>query len=152
MAKSHASMSLDCLADNQEYPRLQAFVEQACARAGCSARQRLRVMLLVEELFTNTVRHGRRGTARVPVKVTIGIRTGKEIRVRYEDGAPRYDPFHQSRVKVDLSDSLVLRPLGGLGVLLIRELGRDVRYAWYRGRNRVTFAIPTEPSPDDGRK
>ena len=148
MAQTPASMSLDCLANNQEYPRLQAFVEHACARAGCSARQRLRVMLLVEELFTNTVQHGRRGAASVPVKVSIGIRAGREISVRYEDGAPRYDPFHHSRAKVDLSDSVVLRPLGGLGVLLIRELGRDVRYAWSRGRNRVTFVIPMEPPPD----
>lgn len=148
MAKTPASMSLDCLADNHEYPRLQAFVEQACTRAGCSARQRLRVMLLVEELFTNTVQHGRRGAASVPVKVTIGIRPGREIRVRYEDGAPRYDPFHRSRAKVDVSDSVILRPLGGLGVLLIRELGKDVRYAWSRGRNRVTFSIPTEPPPE----
>lgn len=136
-------MSLVCLAASQEYPRLQAFVEQACIRAGCSNRQRLRVILLIEELFTNTVQHGRAGSKAVPVSLAFTL-AGKEIKVRYEDGARRYDPFLGLDRRQSLSDTVELRPLGGLGVLLIRELGKDVRYAWSKGRNCVTFSMPAD--------
>lgn len=143
MAETAVSMSLVCLADNQEYPRLQAFVEQACTRAGCSTRQRLRVILLIEELFTNTVRHGRGGAEPVPVSLSFTL-AGKELEVRYEDGARRYDPFRRVSPRLSLEDTVELRPLGGLGVLLIRELGKDVRYAWTNSRNCVTFSMPTD--------
>lgn len=141
MAETPVSMTLACLAAHQEYPRLQAFVEQACIRAGCSNRQRLRIILLIEELFTNTVQHGRGGAEPVPVSVAF-TRSGNELQVRYEDGASRYDPFQRLDPKQSLSDTVELRPLGGLGVLLIRELGKDVRYAWTQGRNCVTFSMP----------
>ena len=143
MAETPVSMSLVCLAAHQEYPRLQAFVEQSCTRAGCSTRQRLRVILLIEELFTNTVQHGRGGAEPVPVNLTIML-ADKELKVRYEDGARRYDPFQRFNPKHSLSDTVELRPLGGLGVLLIRELGKDVRYAWAKSRNCVTFSMPTD--------
>jgi anti-sigma regulatory factor (Ser/Thr protein kinase) len=138
-------MSLVCLAAHQEYPRLQAFVEQSCTRAGCSTRQRLRVILLIEELFTNTVQHGRGGAEPVPVTLNFTL-AGKELKVRYEDGARRYDPFQSLNPRHSLEDTVELRPLGGLGVLLIRELGKDVRYAWARNRNCVTFSMPTNAS------
>ena len=143
MAKTPVRMSLVCWADNQEYPRLQAFVEQACTRAGCSTRQRLRVILLIEELFTNTVQHGRGGAEPVPVTLTFTL-AGKELKVRYEDGARRYDPFQRLKPRQSLEDTVELRPLGGLGVLLIRELGKDARYAWAKSRNCVTFSMPTD--------
>jgi serine/threonine-protein kinase RsbW len=143
MAETPFSMTLACLAANQEYPRLQAFVEQACIRAGCSNRQRLRIVLLIEELFTNTVQHGRGGAEPEPVPVSVAFSlSGDELKVRYEDGASRYDPFQRLHPKQSLSDTVELRPLGGLGVLLIRELGKDVRYAWTQGRNCVTFSMP----------
>jgi len=33
-------------------------------------------------------------------------------------------------------------------VLLIRELGKNVRYAWTKGRNCVTFSMPADARPE----
>ena len=147
MVETPVSISLVCLAANQDYPRLQAFVEQSCIRAGCSTRQRLRVILLIEELFTNTVQHGRGGVEPVPVNLTFTL-ADRELKVRYEDGACRYDPFQTLNPKHSLSDTVELRPLGGLGVLLIQELGKNVRYAWTKGRNCITFSMPADAHPE----
>jgi len=83
------------------------------------------------------------GAKPVPVTLTFTL-AGKELKVRYEDGARRYDPFQRLNPRHSLEDTVELRPLGGLGVLLIRELGKDARYAWAKSRNCVTFSMPTD--------
>jgi anti-sigma regulatory factor (Ser/Thr protein kinase) len=146
-------MSLVCLAANQEYPRLQAFVDQACNRAGCSPGQRTRVQLVVEELFSNTVKYGQREA--VPASVTISIDFAGEhpMTVHYEDDAPQHDAFDQAETEQELKLSITKRRVGGLGIVLVRELGKDVSYSWSGGKNRVMFAVaadtpwPRRPRP-----
>jgi anti-sigma regulatory factor (Ser/Thr protein kinase) len=137
-------MSLVCLAANQEYPRLQAFVDQACNRAGCSPGQRTRVQLVVEELFSNTVKYGQREA--VPASVTISIDFAGEhpMTVHYEDDAPQHDAFDQAETEQELKLSIPKRRVGGLGIVLVRELGKDVSYSWSGGKNRVMFAVAAE--------
>jgi anti-sigma regulatory factor (Ser/Thr protein kinase) len=137
-------MSLVCLAANQEYPRLQAFVDQACNRAGCSPGQRTRVQLVVEELFSNTVKYGQREA--VPASVTISIDFAGEhpMTVHYEDDAPQHDAFDQAETEQELKLSITKRRVGGLGIVLVRELGKDVSYSWSGGKNRVMFAVAAE--------
>ena len=137
-------MSLVCLAANQEYPRLQAFVDQACNRAGCSPGQRTRVQLVVEELFSNTVKYGQREA--VPASVTISVEFSGEypMTVHYEDDAPQHDAFDQAETEQELKLSITKRRVGGLGIVLVRELGKDVSYSWSGGKNRVMFTVAAD--------
>jgi len=137
-------MSLVCLAANQEYPRLQAFVEQACNRAGCSHGQCTRVQLVVEELFSNTVKYGQRET--VPASVTISVDFAGEhpMTVHYEDDAPQHDAFDQAETEQELKLSITRRRVGGLGIVLVRELGKDVSYSWSGGKNHVIFTVAAD--------
>jgi len=132
------------LADNQEYPRLQAFVDQACIRAGCSPGQRTRVQLVVEELFSNTVKYGQREA--VPASVTISVDFAGEhpMTVHYEDDAPQHDAFDQAETEQELKLSITKRRVGGLGIVLVRELGKDVSYSWSGGKNRVIFTVAAD--------
>jgi anti-sigma regulatory factor (Ser/Thr protein kinase) len=137
-------MSLVCLAANQEYPRLQAFVDQACIRAGCSPGQRTRVQLVVEELFSNTVKYGQREA--VPASVTISVDFAGEhpMTVHYEDDAPQHDAFDQAETEQELKLSITKRRVGGLGIVLVRELGKDVSYSRSGGKNRVMFTVAAD--------
>ena len=137
-------MSLVCLAANQEYPRLQAFVDQACNRAGCSPGQRTRVQLVVEELFSNTVKYGQREA--VPASVTISVDFAGEhpMTVHYEDDAPQHDAFDQAETEQELKLSITKRRVGGLGIVLVRELGKDVSYSRSGGKNRVMFTVAAD--------
>ena len=144
MAETPDSMSLVCLAANQEYPRLQAFVDQACIRAGCSPGQRTRVQLVVEELFSNTVKYGQREA--VPASVTISVDFANEhpMTVHYEDDAPQHDAFDQAETEQELKLSITKRRVGGLGIVLVRELGKDVSYSRSGGKNRVMFTVAAD--------
>lgn len=144
MVQNPTRTSLALAADHREFPRLQAFVETVCERAGCSAGQRLRVQLVVEELFTNTVKYGQGGAAPVSIGISMEFDGKEPMTVRYEDDAPRHDPFEQAGGNEELNTSITRRKIGGLGIVLVRELGKDVHYAWSRGKNRVTFVVPLE--------
>lgn len=118
-----------------ELRTLRGFLEGFCARAGIATDDCLRVNLMLEELFTNTVRHGYRGECDAPIWVTLACEAGG-LRVTYEDSAPPFNPW------VGLPEfapdaTLRSRKVGGLGVLLTRKLANSRDYAYLYGRNRI---------------
>ena len=137
-------MHLTLSADNREYPGLREFVDRACQQAGCSPGQRTRVQLVLEELFSNTVKYGRREA--VPASVTISVDFAGEhpMTVHYEDDAPQHDAFDQAKTEPELDGHISSRRVGGLGIVLVRELGKDVSYSWSGGKNRVTFSVTAD--------
>ena len=134
-------MHLTIAADDREYPRLREFMDSACQQAGCSPGQATRVQLVVEELFSNTVKYGRRGEAPASVTVTVDFEGRHPMTVHYEDDAPKHDAFGQPETDEDFKRTVTSRRVGGLGIVLVRELGKDVSYSWSGGKNRVSFSV-----------
>ena len=100
----------------------------------------LRLTLLVEELFTNTVVHGHGTDCEAPVDLAFAIKPGS-IALTYQDTARPYDPFARVRVP---DDSLAVeeRPVGGLGVALVAAIAERVEYTRAEDRNRISLVIP----------
>ena len=118
---------------------LRTFLEDFCASAGVGRDACLRLNLVLEELFTNTVRHGHGGDSNSPVWVSL-VRQGEQVRVTYEDTAPPFNPY--ARLPAGSPDtSLEMRKLGGLGVLLTREMAASRDYAYLFGRNRIRLSL-----------
>jgi serine/threonine-protein kinase RsbW len=102
----------------------------------------LRLIFIIEELFTNTVQHGYQGESDAPIRVTLGM-SGMHVTVLYEDAAPAYDPLALIHVKPSsLNDSLESRPLGGLGGYLLGQLVVAATYAYEQGTNRLWLTMP----------
>jgi len=141
MAAPSPPKRLTIAADDREYRQLREFMDSACLQAGCSPGQCTRVQLVVEELFSNTVKYGRRETAPASVTVTIDFEGRHPMTVHYEDDAPKHDAFGQSETDDDFKRTVTSRKVGGLGIVLVRELGKDVSYSWSGGKNRVTFSV-----------
>ncbi|HEX6692292.1 MAG TPA: ATP-binding protein [Burkholderiales bacterium] len=118
---------------------LRAFLEAFCASAGVGRNSCLRLNLVLEELFTNTVRHGHGGDCDAPVWVSL-VRQGEQVRVTYEDTAPPFNPY--ARLATASPDtSLEMRKPGGLGVLLTKEMAAAKDYAYLFGRNRIRLSL-----------
>ena len=118
---------------------LRAFLEAFCASAGVGSHSCLRLNLVLEELFTNTVRHGHGGDSDSPVWVSL-VRKGGQIRLTYEDSAPPFNPYARLP-SVSPDTTLELRKLGGLGVLLTGEMASSRDYAYIFGRNRIRLSL-----------
>lgn len=119
-----------------------AFVEAFCARHGIGRDDGLRLVLIVEELFTNTVVHGYGGDCDAPVDITLSANAG-EIGMLYEDSARAHDPMSKMwSSPPDLAAEVETREVGGLGVYLVGQLVRRARYEYADGRNRLWLDLP----------
>jgi serine/threonine-protein kinase RsbW len=120
---------------------MQGFLEQFCAESGLPRAAYLRLNLVLEELFTNTVKHGHRGDSDAPVWISVS-RSGDTLTVTYEDKAPPFNPYGQFR-ELAVDTSVSMRKIGGLGVLLTKELAASRDYAYLFGRNRIRLTLAT---------
>ena len=120
-------------------PQVEAFLTEACAGAGFSREACLRITLLVEELFTNTVVHGHGGDSEAPVRLDCEVETGR-IALVYEDTAAPHDPF-AAVASPDPGADVEDRPVGGLGVLLVSAMAQQVEYQRAGDRNRISLVI-----------
>jgi len=110
---------------------LGGFLEGFCAARGIERDHCLRLNLVLEELFINTVNHGHRGDSDAPIWIVLDAQP-ESVQVTYEDTAPPFNPFaHQVEIG----------KIGGLGVLLTRELAAAREYAYLFGRNRIRLSL-----------
>jgi anti-sigma regulatory factor (Ser/Thr protein kinase) len=122
-----------------ELRRINAFLEGFCAETGVGRERCLRLNLVLEELFVNTVKHGYRGDCDAPVWVTLAADPAA-VQITYEDTAPPFNPY--ARLPGKSPDSTgEMRKLGGLGVLFTQELAATRDYAYVFGRNRIRLAL-----------
>lgn len=119
------------LAQRGELRRIRSFVEDFCTQAAIPRERGLRLNVVLEELFVNTVTHGHRGESEAPVWITLDPRS-TAVQVTYEDTAPAFNPF---AYRVEMGK------IGGLGVLLTRELATARDYAYLFGRNRIRLSL-----------
>jgi anti-sigma regulatory factor (Ser/Thr protein kinase) len=118
---------------------ISAFLEGFCGAAGIERQHCLRLNLVLEELFINTVRHGHGGDCDAPVWMMLEA-DERSVHVIYEDIAPPFNPYaHLPEGPPDTT--LDLRKIGGLGVLLTKELAATRDYAYLFGRNRIRLAM-----------
>lgn len=119
---------------------IRLFLESFCAQAGLARESCLRLNLVLEELFTNTVRHGHGGDCDAPVWVSLASGRDARVSVSYEDTAPPFNPYARLPDRAPAT-ALGLRNLGGLGVLLTRRLAASRDYAYLYGRNCIRIAL-----------
>jgi anti-sigma regulatory factor (Ser/Thr protein kinase) len=100
------------------------------------------VVLAVDELATNIIRHGYRGQPG-PIEIEV-TPTGEAVTITLRDRAPLFDPTHMPNADVSLP--LERRPVGGLGIHLVRQLVDGFRYRQTNeGGNEVTLIKKTTP-------
>ncbi len=118
-------------------PQLLAYTRAVCHTKNLTPAAILRVELAIEELFTNTVRHGygTNSDALVWLQMVIGP---ESLYLVYQDAAPAYDPLQHV---VQLAAPADVRPIGGLGIHLVRELTSDMAYRRAEDRNILTLTF-----------
>lgn len=95
------------------------------------------VVLALEEVATNVVRHGggEEGTSEIEIEV---VSTDTEARVEVRDSGKPFDPFHDAP-EPDIEAAIEDRKIGGLGVHFVKVLMDEASYRREGGRNHVTM-------------
>jgi serine/threonine-protein kinase RsbW len=118
------------------------FAEAVCAAAGVAHADTMRLVLVIEELFTNTVTHGHGGDSDAPVRVQL-VLAQAHIELHYEDRAPPFDPLRQlDSAAPHLDAGAESRTPGGLGVHLVARVADRLDYLFVDGANRLRIVLP----------
>lgn len=121
-----------------EFDAIADFIEAACA--SLKDEERLRIVLLVEELFANSVNHGYGGDSDQPVWLSVRV-DDAACRLVYEDCAPPYNPF-TAATGTNTEGDIDHRPIGGLGIVLLIELSTRRSYERRGDRNVIELDVP----------
>ena len=115
------------------------FVRKGAAEAGISGEERLGSLdLIVEELVINVARYAYApGSGEVEVRYEAGEAT---LRVEIIDSGRVFNPLAAD--PPDLSQGLADRPIGGLGVFLVKNMAETVDYRRENGQNVLVFTFP----------
>ena len=123
-------------ADVKNLARLRCFVEETALALGVAPSVIPSLRLAVDEAATNIIVHGYQGRAG-DIEVEIR-RAGDELTICLRDHAAPFDPT--GAALPDLSAPLEQRPLGGLGVYLIRKaMDRIIHRPLSQGGNELTL-------------
>jgi anti-sigma regulatory factor (Ser/Thr protein kinase) len=121
-----------------------ALLDRECAAHGVASADVLRLSLVLEELFTNTVHHGHGGDCDEPVCMGWSVRP-HEVVFHYADRAPPFDPLPRARspAPVDGPDENdVARPaVGQLGLILVGQLTESLHHAYENGWNILHLSL-----------
>jgi anti-sigma regulatory factor (Ser/Thr protein kinase) len=135
-------------ADVSELGRLNVALEQLVADGWLAGRVAQKFDLMLDELLTNVVRHGVSGVPEPVVEVTLCAHgSGEPARLTICDNGPPFDPLTQAAAP-DLEALLEDRPIGGLGVHLVRTMADDLRYRRIDGRNELTVWVGGKAAAD----
>ena len=116
--------------------QVRRFVMNAAATLPCGDEQIDDLILATDEAVTNIIVHGYQANEG-EIRLTIGQQSGACM-VVLQDNAPAFDP--NTAAKPNINAPLESRPLGGLGVHLIRMLMDDLHYQQEAdGTNRLTL-------------
>jgi serine/threonine-protein kinase RsbW len=136
--------SIDLRSDEAALPCLIDFVEDFARRHGLPQIELSRMLLILEELFTNVVKYGRAGDeAAETIGVTLALR-GRELTIEFSDDGPTFDPLLAATP--DLDRPIADRLIGGLGLHILRSLVDHARYRREGDRNHLVLRRSMAPS------
>ena len=130
-------MQSEIIPASMEYlSRVMSLTEEELRQAGCGEKDRRLIEISVEEIFTNIASYaygGGEGVIRIRWDIR-QVRNGqKEAVICFADEGTPYNPF--ARKDPDLTLPMEQRPVGGLGVYMVKQFMDETDYRCEKGRN-----------------
>jgi len=115
------------------------FVRKGAAEARFPEARMGELDLMIEEIFVNVCRYAYPDGTTGMVTITYWISVSGELKVEVADHGVEFNPLaaEPANATLDLED----RPIGGLGIFLVRTLAASLTYCREAGWNRLTFGI-----------
>ena len=122
--------------DVMEVPRLTDFINDVCQSLGIEEILTMQLTLAVEEAAVNVMNYayepGTVGTVDLDAEAGNG-----ELKIIISDSGVAFDPTQKAEADITLTAEE--RPIGGLGIFLVRQIMDNVSYRRQDGRNILTL-------------
>jgi anti-sigma regulatory factor (Ser/Thr protein kinase) len=127
--------------DAAQLPVLTQFLQEFWSAVSLPSAQAMSFELALEEIFMNVVMHSSSVTGAPHIEVSLVLAGGAVVLTIEDDGA-EFDPL--TLPQPNLEASLGERPIGGLGVFLVRQLMDTVSYQRLGATNRLRMSKHVE--------
>ena len=128
--------------DRTRLGELLQSIDRALAERGVACHVRDDVRLVAEEVLTNAIDHGMAGSRHDPSIVVEIARSAHALQVEFRDDGQPFDPL--APPSPDLDAGILERPVGGLGLHLVREVAEAVSYRRDEPYNVLCVVMRTE--------
>lgn len=130
----HQSLTLPN--DIEAIPEMSEFVEQMCSEAGVSPSDTMSIVLAIEEAVVNVMQYAYPQGTKGDVIVE-AVADDKHLDFIISDDGIPFDPTKKE--KVDTTLSAEERPIGGLGIHLVREIMDAINYEYSHHKNILSL-------------
>jgi serine/threonine-protein kinase RsbW len=134
-----ATRSLTMAANTASLHAVMEFFRSGAAEADLPTARIGELDLPVEEIFMNVCSHAYPDGMQGVVNLTYSVPAPGELTVEVADQGAEFNPL--TAAPPDLTLDLEDRPIGGLGIFLVKALSPSARYCRDRDWNRLTFSV-----------
>jgi sigma-B regulation protein RsbU (phosphoserine phosphatase) len=130
------SNELSIVNDLNEVERLATFVEQTCEAVGFDMATTMQLNLALEEAVVNVINYGYPNGTKGDILIEAQANDQRLKFIITDSGVP-FDPT--AKEEVDTTLSAEERPIGGLGIHLVRKIMDSINYERHNGHNVLTL-------------
>ncbi|MBR6332384.1 MAG: SpoIIE family protein phosphatase, partial [Dehalococcoidales bacterium] len=121
-------------AKNESIPEITDFINNELKTLGCTSKIMSEIDAATDDIVSNIANYAYEEEEEG--NVTVSMRTDDEmVTIVFTDNGRPYNPL--AKVDPDITLSADERPIGGLGILMIKKMMDEVDYRYLNGRNNL---------------
>ena len=124
-------------ADISELDKVLAFADSILESIDCSMKAQMQIDVAIEEIFVNIAHYAYpSGDGEAVIQIEAD-EASKTVSITFIDQGTPYDPLQNA--DPDISLSAEDRPIGGLGIFMVKKSMDDMSYEYKDNSNRLTI-------------
>jgi serine/threonine-protein kinase RsbW len=132
--------SLETIAEQGQLAAVTEFVRKAARDASFNQDDLLAVDLIVEEIFLNIAMHGYKDESPGHVEIHCASSEPGVLTILFKDWAEEFNPLTANNGPAP-DIPLSQRAIGGLGLVVIKEVAESMTYQRIEGTNQLSIRI-----------
>lgn len=121
----------------EEIERLADFINGISEQVQLSADENMSLNLALEEIVSNIILYAYPPDTDEVIHINVDISDDDELTFEIVDSGKEFDPTQAPEADINLS--LEERPIGGLGIFIVRNIMDDVSYQRSADKNILTL-------------
>lgn len=124
-------------ADTSSLSAVNDFIESRLDELGCSKEDKAKLLVASEELFVNIAHYAYTDSTPGSATVHFAYAPDGTVRIRFCDSGTPFNPL--TRRDPDVSAAASERPIGGLGIFMVKNSMDSTRYEYANNQNVITI-------------
>ena len=117
----------------EELDNVTDYISEYLAEIGCSTPMEIKICIACEEIFVNIASYAYAPDSGIAEIGVIISEDPLEVAIVFADSGVPYDPL--AKEDPDITLSADERPIGGLGIFMVKKTMDDIRYEFRNGMN-----------------